>query len=217
MAETTLQAEPGRATGSAAARRLRAEGRIPGIVYGHGVEPAPVSVDARELRHALTGPSGVNELLTLEVGSERHLTLARVLQRHPVRGSVVHVDFQVVSRDEIVAAEVPVVLVGTARAVELEHGVVEHPLTSITLQARPGSIPNAIEVDVSELAVGEAIRVGQLRLPPGVTTEVDPEEPVVLAAASEMEGEMAELDAEAARAGAASGVEAASASADDEG
>ncbi len=198
MPEITVAAEPGRPTGSAASRRLRAAGRIPAVVYGHSVEATPVSVDGRDLRSALSGASGVNQLLSLDVAGTRHLALARVLQRHPVRGTVTHVDFQVVSRDEVVSAEVPVVLVGEARAVEQEKGMLQHPLTSLTIHARPGSIPTAIEVDVSGLAIGDAVRVGQLRLPSGVTTDIDPEEPVVVAAGSSVTGEEAEADAASA-------------------
>src|ERR1700759_5270608 len=123
MAEITLVARSGRTTGSASSRRLRAAGRIPAVVYGHGMAGESVSVDGRELRHALSGEAGVNQLLSLKVGSETHLALARALQRHPVRHTVLHVDFQVVSRDEIISAEVPVVLVGEAKAVELEQGL----------------------------------------------------------------------------------------------
>ena len=198
MPEITVAAEPGRPTGSAASRRLRAAGRIPAVVYGHSVEATPVSVDGRDLRVALSGASGVNQLLSLDVAGTRHLALARVLQRHPVRGTVTHVDFKVVSRDEVVSAEVPVVLVGEARAVEQEKGMLQHPLTSLTIHARPGSIPTAIEVDVSGLAIGDAVRVGQLRLPSGVTTDIDPEEPVVVAAGSSVTGEEAEADAASA-------------------
>jgi large subunit ribosomal protein L25 len=195
MAEITLVAQPGRATGSSSSRRLRAEGRVPGIVYGRVTEPVAVSVDARELRHALSGAAGVNQLLSIDVAGTSHLAMARSLQRHPVRGTVVHVDFQVVSRDEIVSADVPVTLVGEAKEVEQAKGVVEQLLTSLTIHARPGSIPNAIEIDVTGLAVGETIRVGQLPLPAGVTTDVDPEEPVVLAAVSEVAAEVAEIEA----------------------
>lgn len=202
MAEITLVAEPGRATGSPESRRLRAAGRIPGVVYGHGVTPEAVSVDARDLRHALTGESGVNQLLSLQVGATSHLAMARVLQRHPVRGTVTHVDFQVVSRDEVISADVPVVLVGEAKAVEVERGVIEHVLGSLTVHARPGSIPPTIEVDITALAVGDAIRVGQLRLPAGVTTGVDVDEPVVVAAASAVAAEVAEIESEEAEAAA---------------
>ncbi len=190
MAELTLVAEPGRAIGSAPSRRLRATGRVPGVVYGHGADPVAVSVDGRDLRIALSGGTGVNQLLSLEVAGERHLALARVLQRDPVRNSVVHVDFQVVSRDEIVSAEVPIVVVGEAKAVEQERGVIEHVLSSLTVRARPGSIPDAVHVDVSGLVIGDTVRVGGLPLPPGVTTDVDPEEAVVVAAGSSATAEL---------------------------
>jgi large subunit ribosomal protein L25 len=200
MAEITLQAEPGRATGSPESRRLRAAGRIPGVVYGHGVDPTSVSVDGRELRHALTGATGVNQLLSLRVAGTTHLALARVLQRHPVRNTVIHVDFQVVSRDEVVSADVPIIIVGEAKAVEADRGMLEHSLSSLTVNARPGSIPDAIEVDVSAMVIGDAVRVGELRLPSGVTTDVDPEEPVVVAAASAVSAEVAGIEAEEAEA-----------------
>lgn len=205
MAEITLVAEPGRATGSAASRRLRTAGRVPAVVYGHGVDPASVSVDGRELRIALSGSSGVNQLLSLDVAGTRHLALARVLQRHPVRGTVTHVDFQVVSRDEVVSAEVPVTIVGEARAVEQERGVVEHVLASLTIKAKPGSIPEVVEVDVTDLRIGDTIRVAQLPLPAGVTTDVDPEEAVVVAAGSSVTTEVVEEEEAEAEAAAGQG------------
>jgi large subunit ribosomal protein L25 len=199
MAEISLVAEPGRATGSSASKRIRRTGRIPAVVYGHGIDALAVSVDAREFRHALSGDAGLNQLLSLEVDGRSHLTLARVLQRHPVRNTVVHVDFQVVRRDEIVSAEVPVVLIGEAKAVEADRGVIEQPLTSLTVNANPGNIPNELPYDISALEVGVTIRVGDLTLPAGVTTDVDPEEPVIIAATSTMEpAEGAAADGEAA-------------------
>jgi len=216
MAEISLVAEPGRATGSSESKRIRRAGRIPAVMYGHGIDALSVSVDAREFRHALSGDAGLNQLLSLEIDGKSHLTLARVLQRHPVRNTVVHIDFQVVRRDEIVAADVPIVLSGEAKAVEAERGVVEQPLTSLTVHANPGNIPNEIVVDISALEVGVTVRVGELRLPAGVTTDVDPEEAVVIAATSTLEGDVATLDeAEAAAtADAAGGAGTDSASAD---
>jgi large subunit ribosomal protein L25 len=198
MAEITLVAQSGRTTGSPESRRLRAAGRIPAVVYGHGIDAESVSVDGRDLRHALSGDAGVNQLLNLEVGGTRHLALARVLQRHPVRGTVVHVDFQVVSRNEVISADVPLVLVGEAKAVESERGVIEHPLQALTINAKPGDIPNSIEIDIAALAIGDTIRVSDLTLPAGVTTDVDPEEAVVVAAASSVSAEAEELEAEEA-------------------
>ena len=210
MAEITLIAEPGRETGSRASGRLRALGRIPGVIYGHGIDPLPVSVDGRELRAALTTDAGLNALLSLKVGSVSHLTLARAIQRHPVRHTVTHVDFQIVRRDEIVSADVHLSLVGDAHEVAMNNGVVEHLLQSLAVKATPDRIPHVIEVDISQLVIGDTIRVGDLRLPHGVSTDIDPDEAVVIAQGSAVEAEVAaagegEPDAAAAPAEAASG------------
>ena len=181
MAEITLQAETGRPSGSSASKRLRREGKIPAVVYGHGIDPIAIAVDGRDLRHALTGDAGTNALLSLEIDGKSQLAMAKVLQRHPGRGTVTHVDFQVVSRDEIVTADVQIVLVGEPKAVLGAGGVVENPVTSLTVHARPASIPTHIEIDVTNLTIGGAIRVGDLPLPSGVTTDIDPEETVVIA------------------------------------
>ena len=114
MPEIVLEAQVGRTSGSAAARRLRREGFVPGTVYGHGTDPVSVAVVARDLRTALSGEAGTNALLSLQAGSQTYLTLARALQRHPVKGSVTHVDFLIVRRDEVISAEVPVNLIGEA-------------------------------------------------------------------------------------------------------
>jgi large subunit ribosomal protein L25 len=181
MAEISLVAESGRAIGSSDSKRVRRAGRIPAVVYGHGMVALPVSVDAREFRHALSNAAGLNQLLSLDVDGQSHLALARVLQRHPVRNTVIHIDFQVVGRDEIVSADVPIVLTGEAKAVEAERGIIAHPLTLLTVNANPGSIPDEISVDISGLTIGATVRVGDIVLPVGVTTDVDPEEPVVIA------------------------------------
>jgi large subunit ribosomal protein L25 len=109
MADVTLAAEVGRPLGSRATRRLRREGKIPGVIYGHGTDPVSVAVPARELRIALNGEAGANQLLSLETGSTTYLALAREMQRHPVAQTVTHVDFQIVRRDEVIAADVPIV------------------------------------------------------------------------------------------------------------
>ncbi|HWC39483.1 MAG TPA: 50S ribosomal protein L25, partial [Acidimicrobiales bacterium] len=179
MPEIPIAAEAGRPVGSASSRRLRSAGKIPAVVYGHGVDALPVAVDAKDLRAALTTDAGLNALLALKVDGATHLTMAKVVQRHPVRGTVAHVDFQIVRRDEVVTAEVPIVLVGEATLVHRDDGHVDHQLFTIAVHAVPGRIPNAVEVDISDLTIGQTIRVGELALPQGVTTEVDPEAPVV--------------------------------------
>src|SRR3954447_6914372 len=202
MPEITLAAESGRSAGSRPSSRLRAAGRIPGVIYGHGTEPVPVSVEGRALRTALTGEAGLNALLALDVDGTTHLTMAREIQRHPVRGTVLHVDFQIVRRDEIVSADVQLSLVGDAVQVRNNDGVVQQELHSIAVNATPGRIPSVIEVDVSSLTIGDTIRIGDLTLPEGVTTDLDPEEAIVVASASVLTAELEELEAEAVEAGA---------------
>lgn len=219
-AEVTLQAETGRPLGSRATRRLRADGKIPGVIYGHGTDPVPVAIGARELRIALSGESGVNQLLSLSAGGKTYLTLAREMQRHPVRGTVTHVDFQIVRRDEVIAAEVPLNLTGEAVEVQHGDGLVEQQLFTLHVRAKPTDIPTSLELDISELTIGASIRLADLGLPQGVTTDLDPETPLVVGhpprvqaaeAAEEGEGEAAE-GAEGAAPEAEAGGEAAEAS-----
>ncbi len=141
MDEISLVAEPRSDKGSPATRRLRVSGRVPGVVYGHGVKPIPVSVDERALHGALSTEAGANALIDLTIGKTHHLALARELQRHPVRQTVAHVDFIVVRRDEIVAAEVPVTLVGEALAVSRAGGTVEQLLLSRRRARQAGRHP----------------------------------------------------------------------------
>lgn len=180
MAELTLTAETGRPTGSRPSNRLRAEGRIPGVVYGLGSDPKTVSVDWRELRGVLTTDAGLNALINLSVDGEEHLTIVKELQRNPVKRTVTHVDFILIDRDAEIEVEVPIVLEGEATLVERENGAVTQALFSLTVSSKPGAIPTQLVADISELEIGGAVRVGDLDLPAGVRTDVDDEEVVAL-------------------------------------
>jgi large subunit ribosomal protein L25 len=181
MADITLVADPTRPSGSRESGRLRAAGRIPAVVYGHGIDPISVSVDARDLRHALGGEAGSRALLRLVIGDGEHLAMARQLQRHPVRRTVIHVDFQVVSRDEVISAEVPILLVGEAVAVNKNDGTVDQEMTVVSVKAKPADLPPNLEVDISDLEIGDSIRAGDIELPPGVELDEDGDSPVVVA------------------------------------
>ncbi|MCU1463008.1 MAG: rplY [Acidimicrobiales bacterium] len=198
--EVVLTAESPRPTGSAAARRLRRAGKIPGVLYGHDTDPVALAVEGRDLRHALSGDAGLNALINLDVKGTKHLAMARYLQRDPVRGTVSHVDFLIVRRDEVISAEVPVHLVGEAEDVHRNDGLVEQQLFTLTVQAKPADIPHSIEVDVSRLTIGHTIRVADLALPAGATTDVDAEEPVVAGMASRLAAEVEAADEAAAEA-----------------
>ncbi|HUY62899.1 MAG TPA: 50S ribosomal protein L25 [Acidimicrobiales bacterium] len=184
MADITLLAEPGRSIGSRSARRLRGDGKIPAVVYGTGVAPIAVTVGARDLRAALSTEAGLNAVLTLQIEGKAYPTMARELQRHPVRGSLVHVDFQVVDLNLETHADVPLSLIGEAVELHRSDGVVDQQMFTLTVRARPADIPSHLEIDVSALNVGDALRVSDVALPPGVETDVDPETVVVAGQAS---------------------------------
>ena len=169
------------------------------MVYGHGIDPISVSVDARDLRQALGGEAGSRALLRLLIGDGEHLAMARQLQRHPVRHTVIHVDFQVVGRDEVISAEVPIILVGEAVAVNKNDGTVDQEMTVVSVKAKPADLPPHLEVDISDLEIGDSIRAGEIVLPPGVELDEDGDSPVVVAHAprAEIEEEPA-ADAEEA-------------------
>lgn len=183
--------------GSRGSRRLRAEGKVPAVVYGHGIDPMSVAVERRELRVALTTDAGMNALIDLEVDGQQHLTIVRDLQRDPIRNRVTHVDFILVNRDEVMTVEVPVVVTGAAEAVRREGGTVDQVTFSLTVSATPGNIPNEFEVNISTMVLGDTLRVADLEMPAGVSTEVDPEEPIVIAQITRATIEAEALDAEA--------------------
>ncbi len=180
MPETTLTAEAGRPIGSSATRRLRSAGKIPGVVYGHGTDPIPVAVGAREFQVALSGEAGLNTLLSLEVGSANYLTLAREIQRHPVKNVVTHVDFQIVRRDEVISAEIPIVMVGEPVEVNHGDGVVEQQLFNLAIRAKPADIPPSVDIDISELTIGASLHVSDIAIPGGVELETELEASVVV-------------------------------------
>jgi large subunit ribosomal protein L25 len=168
MPQVTLHASTSRERGSASSRRLRHEGAIPGVVYGHGVEPVPVSVNAKEFRTAVSGDQGLNALITMDADGTTYTVMAREIQRHPVRGTVSHIDFQVVDPNQTVVAEVPLHIIGDAIEVRHADWEVDQQMFSIEVKTRPDRIPNSIEVDISQLTAGSAIRIGDLVLPEGV-------------------------------------------------
>lgn len=203
MADITLVAESGRPTGSAPARRLRHEGRIPAVVYGTGHDPIAVTVGARDLRAALSTQAGLNAVLTLQIDGSSYPTMARELQRHPVRGSLLHVDFQVVDLNVETHADVPVQLVGDAVELHRADGVVDQTVFSVSVRARPADIPSHLELEISGLEVGGSLRVSDIVFPAGVATDVDPETVVVTGQASRVAAAAEAAEEGAAEEGAA--------------
>src|SRR5271166_3847505 len=180
MPEVTLVAKAGRTIGSRSTRRLRAAGKIPAVVYGHGSEPLPVAVGARDFQLAMSGEAGLNTLLSLEVDGKDYLTLARDIQRHPFKNVVTHVDFLIVRRDEVISAEVSINLVGEAVEVQHGDGIVEQLLFSLPVKAKPADIPASVELDISELTIGDALHVSDIVISAGVELDTDPATTVVV-------------------------------------
>lgn len=172
MSDITLASEPRTETGSGPAGRLRKAGKVPAVVYGLGTDAVSISVPARELSHALSGESGANALITLDVDGESVLTLARQIHRHPTRGEYVHVDFVRISRDVSVSADIPVNLNGEPKGVR-DGGLLEQLMFNLTIEAKPGNIPVSIEFDITHLEINDQILVSGLPLPEGVTTPAD--------------------------------------------
>jgi large subunit ribosomal protein L25 len=188
MPEYKLAAEKRSDAGKGPARRLRAAGRVPAVLYGHGTTPQHLSVDARQFGHALRTDAGVNVLIQLEVGRDQHLALAKEIQRHPVKGQFLHVDFIQVRRGEKVHVQVPVHLVGEAPGVR-EGGIADQDLYQLNVEAEVTAVPEAVEADVSGLGIGDVLRVGDLKAPEGAVILDDPEASVVSVVAPTVEAE----------------------------
>lgn len=196
MANATLTAVTGRTTGSAASRRLRTEDVIPGVLYGHGMSPISVSVVRRDLRIALSGPAGTNTILDLNVDGKNYPAIVKELQRHPVRRTVSHIDFQQISMTEEIIVNVPIRLEGTAKAVLAEGALVDAAVDSIEVRTTPQAMPNEIVIDITNMTIHDVIRLDQVALPKGVTAVGDPETAVVTVLTSRVEAGRANAPAE---------------------
>jgi large subunit ribosomal protein L25 len=212
MAELKLVASAREDSGKGVARKLRAAGRVPAVLYGQGADPMPISVDARELFHLLHD-GGANVLVDLVVDGKDHLAMPREVQRDHIKGRYFHVDFLAVSRTQKITVNVPIRLVGEASGVKLG-GVLEHHLWEVSAETLPTDVPEAIEADISGLDIGDSLRVSDLVVPDGVTITANPEDSVVAVAQPQARVELEEGAAEAVE-GEAAQEEAAGATADE--
>ena len=200
MAER-LVAEKREATGKGVARRLRAAGRVPAVLYGAGLESEALSIDAKDLYHVLHTGAGANVLVDLVVDGTQHLIIPRDVQRDHIHGRYIHVDLLAVRRDEKIHLSIPVRIVGDSVGVKAG-GVVEHHLWELEVESLPGDVPEAIDADISALEIGMSLRVSDLVAPKGATILTNPDESVVAVQqpqmAVELEEEEAAAEAEAA-------------------
>ncbi|MFT4774490.1 MAG: large subunit ribosomal protein L25 [Candidatus Azotimanducaceae bacterium] len=143
------------------------------------MDPLSVSVARRDLRVALSGDAGMNTILDLTVNGEVYPSLVKAIQRHPVKRNVQHIDFIQVNLNEDVTVNVPVRLVGEAKAVESGGGLVDVTMNVIEVKTTPRNIPDAVTIDITDMDMDTTIRVSDIVLPAGVTATADPEYPVV--------------------------------------
>jgi large subunit ribosomal protein L25 len=171
-----LDVDARESAGSAEARRLRARGFVPGVLYGAGQPAQSFSISERELRRVLTGEHGMHAILDVVVGGDgkpRHAVL-KEYQLHPVRSRLMHVDLQEVRLDQAIQASVSIELVGESEGVKLG-GVLTQVAREVTVEALPMAVPDRIELDISALAIGDNARVADLVVPEGVTVLDDPD------------------------------------------
>jgi len=199
MDQTVVKATEGRSLGSRPSRRLRAEGQLPGVVYGLNKEPQTVSVSYVELRGALSGAAGMNTVLTLDIDGKEQTVLVRSVQRDPIKRMVTHADFMRVEPGKKVRVKIPINLVGDATQVTSVGALVEQKRFELEMLVSPDSIPLSIEADMSELTLDNRISVGDLNLPEGSVSMI-PENISVAAAvisrAAKMAADEDELEGE---------------------
>jgi large subunit ribosomal protein L25 len=166
MAQTAqLTAEPRTVHGTGEMRRLRRAGRTPAVIYGHGREPAPLSVSSFELGRLLESIAPASTIVDLSVGVAVYKTLIREVQRHPLRPGIVHVDFYEVRAGEKITLEVPVHLVGIPDGVRNQGGTLDQVLRVVEIEVLPTEIPERVELDVTALTIGKSLPVSALTIP----------------------------------------------------
>jgi len=174
MSAIPLTASRRERIGKGGARKSRAAGQIPGVLYGHGENPVPVAIVAREFELALHGYSGSNPLVTLKLDGGEHSVLIRDVQYDPLTHDILHLDFQHISLTETVEVEVTLKVTGLAIGVKDGGGILEHILRNVEVRCLPTAIPASIDVDVTALTVGDSIHVRDLAVP-NVTILTDPD------------------------------------------
>lgn len=180
MQQTQMKIETRTSVGKGISRRLRAAGRIPGVVYGRGMEPVPVSLEPKALSTAIAGEGGLNNLITLEGGGDldKVIVIVAEIQRNTLKRTPEHVDLHRVNMNEKVRINVPVNLLGTAAGVK-EGGMLDFAHHTLHIECLPTQIPEHIEINIADLKIGHSIHVSEICLPEGVKCIDNPKTPVV--------------------------------------
>ena len=196
MASATLRASRRDTGGKGAARKLRGTGQVPAVLYGHGDRTESLAVNAHDLELLLHHVNPENTLIGLDIDGAKSDVLIREIQRHPWRPEVLHVDFLLVHGDETLTLDVPVRLNGTPVGVLEDGGVLDQVIYELHVECLPRNIPEVAEIDISNLRVGESVRVGDISLA-NVTVLTDPDLAVASVHAPRMQEEEAPAPDEA--------------------
>jgi large subunit ribosomal protein L25 len=181
MKTIELAVERRETKGKNAARRTRSGGKIPAVVYGAGKDTVPINVSLRALSDAFRGGAGENAIFLLKLaGSDqtRH-AMIKDMQRDPLSRRLLHLDFVRVLMDTKIRVQVPVEIVGVAKGVKVDAGILDFVTREIEIECLPGNIPDHLPVDVTELSIGDALRVSDVKAPEGVEILEDPERVVL--------------------------------------
>jgi large subunit ribosomal protein L25 len=170
MATHVINVERREDEGKGASRRLRRDSKIPAIVYGGGLNPVNIQLDHEKIWLASQNEWFYSSILDLSLNGDVQRVLLRDMQRHPYRQQIMHLDFQRVNENEVLRAAVPLHFVNEAisPAGKIAGVVVLHELNEVTVSCLPKDLPESIEVDLSELAVGDVVHLSALKLPAGV-------------------------------------------------
>ena len=178
-----INAKERKSKGTGASRRLRHEGTTPGILYGGVKDAISLEIDSKELFMQFRHEAFHASILTLNLEGKKESVILRDFQMHPVRNNIQHIDFQRINENEKINVKVPFHFVNedTAPGVKLEGGLVSHIMTEIDISCLPKDLPQYIEVDLGELAMGESIHLSEVTVPEGVelTTLTDENDPAI--------------------------------------
>ncbi len=193
MERLALAAQVRDGVGKGVARSLRRRGLVPGVVYGRGRDPLPVAVEARALSSALQTHAGLNVLIDLDVtgsGADPATVMVKEIQRGVFKQDIIHADFHVISLTETIETRVRVALRGTSKGVA-EGGILEHHLREVLVECMPTLIPEQLELDVTNLLVGQSLHASDLVVPGGVTLLTPPDEVILTVVAPRVHEEAA--------------------------
>ena len=183
MATVSFNATAREGRGKGAARSMRQRGQVPAVIYGHGREPQSLSLNARDLDRLLGHIQAESTVIEVTVGGQTSKTLIREIQRHPIKRQILHVDFQALVAGEKVTVSIPIVLTGISEGVRLEGAVLDHTLRELEIEVDPSNIPDHVELDVTDMKIGDSLHVSDIKVPEGVEILDDPETSVAVVAA----------------------------------